>query len=51
MLYVTQLPQVSIRCSLYHEVSTPEITETDIERFREIVSAVLYELHGIVVVA
>ncbi|MDO8517170.1 MAG: ATP-binding protein [Nanoarchaeota archaeon] len=38
-----------LRCSLYHETSSPEITETDIENFRELISTILNELHGVII--
>jgi len=38
-----------LRCSLYHETASPEVTDSDIENFRELVATVLHELHGIVV--
>jgi hypothetical protein len=38
-----------LRCSLIHELATPEIIESDIEDFREIVSTVLFALHGLAV--
>ena len=38
-----------MRCALYHETASPEVTDSDIESFRELVAAVLLELHGLVV--
>jgi hypothetical protein len=38
-----------LRNSLYHEVACPEITDSDIENFRQLVATVLESLHGIVV--
>ncbi len=36
-----------LRCSLYHESGSQEVTDSDIENFREIVATVLSTLHGI----
>lgn len=38
-----------MRCALYHETASPEVTDSDIESFRETVATILHELHGIVV--
>ncbi len=38
-----------LRCSLYHEMAAIEVTDSDIDRFREVVAQILYELHEIVV--
>jgi len=38
-----------LRCNIYHELSSPEITESDFDSFRELVASVLHELHGIIV--
>jgi hypothetical protein len=38
-----------LRCALYHELASPEPTDTDMEHFRELVSTVLFGLHGLAV--
>jgi hypothetical protein len=38
----------TLRNSLYHEVASTEITDSDIEHFRKLVATVLRSLHGIV---
>lgn len=38
-----------LRNSLYYEVASPEITDSDIEHFRKLVATVLRSLHGVVV--
>lgn len=38
-----------MRCTLYHETTSQEVTESDIENFRELVADILKELHGLIV--
>jgi hypothetical protein len=38
-----------LRNSLYHEAASPEVTDSDIENFRDVVSTVLLSLHEIIV--
>jgi hypothetical protein len=38
-----------LRCSLYHELASADITETDIETLRQLVSEALFVLHGLAV--
>jgi hypothetical protein len=38
-----------LRCALYHELAGPEVTESDMEIFRDLVSTVLLGLHQLVV--
>ncbi len=38
-----------LRCALYHELAGPEITESDMEIFRDLVTTVMFGLHQLVV--
>ncbi len=38
-----------LRCTLYHELASPEPTDTDIDHFRDLVSTMLYGLHQLTV--
>jgi len=38
-----------LRCSSYHELGAPEIAESDLDNFRELVSEVLFSLHQLVI--
>jgi len=38
-----------LRCSLYHELASPEVTDSDIETFRDLVSVILFTLHQLAV--
>ena len=38
-----------VRCALYHELAGPEVAESDMEIFRDLVTSVMYGLHQLVV--